>query len=176
METTIQSIITERSLSSLKGIIKNRRLSMNTRMLAFVEHTVRVFAGGQARAWDVDRQQCIYSPVPSRNSPGCAIGCMLPRSVSKLLDNSYILAWSDVLNLVRKSPDKLREYEQRVVETVHSKASWILDFNESFLSNLQSLHDREENWDSSGVRGLSSKGGVSVELILRYIKNGAYNW
>lgn len=146
-----------RSLSSLKGIIKNRRVNMKTRMIAWLEYTVRFYTLDN-RAWCMDKQGCVYHPVPEV-SPGCAIGQMLSREMIDELGGTspgiqYVLKWY---------PGILDMHDR-----------WLLDFDPVFLQYLQKVHDAADNFNIN-TKLWSLRGWEVIGELLYYVKQGRYN-
>ena len=100
------------------------------------------------RCIDVARGQCFYSPENAGKvgiSEGCAIGRHITNSLALILDGSMTTAVSSEV-VFEQLPLKLRKLQK------------------FFLSDVQSLHDRKENWSKNG---LTRAGKRNVKTICK---------
>lgn len=90
---------------------------------------------------------CVYSPesIDNPNSEGCAVGRLLTNELKLKLDNVRELGTAGVSTIFHLLPLDIQEYS--------------LDL----LQSLQTLHDQDINWTSTGI---SDRGEEFVKEII----------
>jgi hypothetical protein len=109
---------------------------LKQKRLAFLEDTIKHYNLNN-RCVSPKTGKCVYHPVDDK-SKGCAIGRHLTSELAKKLDSLEYTAisQSEPFNLL---PKELKELEQ------------------TFLVDIQCLHDRTYNWDENGLSKLGEK-------------------
>lgn len=118
--------------------------TLKKKRLAFLEDTVNHYNINNRCEGNMG---CKYSPYTvglEGKSEGCAIGRKLGKRTAIKLDKDLVQQKSGVFNIF----DRLPKYLQQL--GMH------------FLSDLQSLHDHQQNWDEIGI---SEEGINEVALI-----------
>lgn len=82
------------------------------------------------------------------NTEGCAIGCVLPRPVAEVFDNSADASSGTSIHSILTHKGDVPE-----VQAALSKVPWLLDFNVEFLNLVQRLHDTSVYWNLDGLSG-----------------------
>jgi hypothetical protein len=113
--------------------------TLEEKRLVFLNDTIKHFNTNNRC---VKVTACRYTPIENK-SDGCAIGRHLTLKLAKELDNRTLPSVSNE-NVFKKLPDNLKELGQ------------------SFLSDIQNLHDTEFYWYEKGV---SFQGEKRVEEL-----------
>ena len=134
-----------RKLLAFFGIpIKPKLTDLQKRRKAVLDDAIAYF-NKNTRSFN-EQGNCCYQPTPT--SQGCAVGRLIAdKELCKTLDANLENTGVGVTRVFNKLPIEVQE------------------LGESFLTDLQSLHDGYYNWDETGL----SEDGISrVNSIKKY--------
>jgi hypothetical protein len=125
-------------------------MTLKEKQLAFLEDTVQHYNANNRSS---NSNECSYAPA-HEYTLGCAIGRHIEDK--ELCRNLDLKPESGVsyIPIFNELPQELR------------------DLGIGFLTQLQTLHDREENWDEEGLTDLGSRMAVNIQ---RQINEGRYD-
>jgi len=140
-------------------IYKNEELPIEDRKLAVLEDTITYYSEDPKRRCKQGKA-CFYSGKSVKvDTKGCAIGRLLPKEVSKFLDDTGFGGWenNEIYSIIYSLEDT------KDIETMKSIPAWFKSLDSgNFFEGLQRLHDEDLFWDENG---LSLDGKQEVDKI-----------